>query len=134
MQAELGRGRHAEVLTELQRLVLEHPLREQTHALLMLALYRSGRQADALAAYRTARATLVGELGIEPGPRLQQLEAQILRHDPALLPAPQRAGAAPAPAATRGAALAAGRATRPGRPGQAAWPSWSRSRACLRVR
>ncbi len=99
-QAELGRDRHAEVLPELQRLVLEHPLREQTHALLMLALYRGGRQADALAAYRTARATLVGELGIEPGPRLQQLEAQILHQDVALLPAPRRVGGAPRPAAT----------------------------------
>jgi DNA-binding SARP family transcriptional activator len=99
LQAELGCGRHAEVLTELQQLVLEHPLREQMHALLMLALYRSGRQADALAAYRTARAALVGELGIEPSPRLQQLEAQILRHDAALLPTPSRPGRAPAPAA-----------------------------------
>jgi len=98
VQAELGRDRHAEVLTELRRLVLEHPLREQAHALLMLALYRCGRQADALEAYRTARATLVRELGIEPGPRLQQLEAQVLHHDPALLPSARLAGASAADA------------------------------------
>jgi DNA-binding SARP family transcriptional activator len=99
VQAELGRDRHAEVVTELRRLVLEHPLREQAHALLMLALYRCGRQADALEAYRTARATLVRELGIEPGPRLRQLEAQVLRHDPALLPSARPPGAPPGPAA-----------------------------------
>ena len=133
MQAELGRGRHAEVLTELQRLVLEHPLREQTHALLMLALYRSGRQADALAAYRTARATLVGELGIEPGPRLQELEAQILRHDPALLPRRSAPVRRLRPPRRRSCARCWSRNS-PRAPWTGSWPSWSRSRACLRVR
>jgi DNA-binding SARP family transcriptional activator len=66
-----GRGRHADVLAELRELVRENPLRERAHWLLMCALYRSGRQAEALAAYPSARAALVGELGIEPGPRFK---------------------------------------------------------------
>jgi len=81
----LGRG---DLVAELEGLVASEPLRERLRAQLMLALYRDGRQADALAAYRDARATLVEELGVEPGPELRALEAAILRHDETLaLPA-----------------------------------------------
>jgi DNA-binding SARP family transcriptional activator len=98
LEAELGRGRHADVLTDIQRLAREHPLRERIHGLLMLALYRCGRQAEALEAYRSARATLVEELGISPGPALQELEGRILRQDPELLPgAPEDAVPATVP-------------------------------------
>jgi DNA-binding SARP family transcriptional activator len=91
LEAELARGRHADALPDIRALVAEHPLRERPHGLLMLALYRCGRQADALEAYRSARATLVEELGISPGPALQELEGRILRQDPDLLPpAPAR--------------------------------------------
>jgi DNA-binding SARP family transcriptional activator len=83
--ADLALGRHAELVSELEALVAAQPLRERPRAQLMLALYRSGRQADALAAYRTARETLVEELGIDPGPELRELEAAILRQDESLL-------------------------------------------------
>ena len=86
LEAELALGRHADVLADIRALVAEHPLRERVHGLLMVALYRCGRQADALEAYRVARAALVEELGISPGPALQELEGQILRQDPDLLP------------------------------------------------
>ena len=76
---------------ELESLVAEHPLRERLQGQLMLALYRCGRQADALESYRKARASLVEELGLEPGPRLQELERAILAHDPALDPPARRA-------------------------------------------
>jgi class 3 adenylate cyclase len=79
---ELEGGRHAQLVAELEAFVAEHPLRERPRGQLMLALYRSGRQADALEAYRRARETLVEELGIDPSPELQQLEQAILRHDP----------------------------------------------------
>jgi class 3 adenylate cyclase len=81
MQAELELGRHAQLVGELEALVAEHPLRERLRGQLMLALYRSGRQAEALDAYRRARETLVEELGIEPSPDLQRLEQAILRHE-----------------------------------------------------
>jgi DNA-binding SARP family transcriptional activator len=84
VEAELELGRHAEAVAELEALVAEHPFRERLRALLMLALYRSGRQADALAAYRDARQALVAELGIEPGPGLHALEQAMLRQDPTL--------------------------------------------------
>jgi predicted ATPase/DNA-binding SARP family transcriptional activator len=83
VEAELALGRHEEVVPELERLVVETPLRERLWGQLMLALYRSGRQADALAACRRARKRL-GELGLEPGPALQRLERQILNQDPVL--------------------------------------------------
>jgi DNA-binding SARP family transcriptional activator len=83
--ADLALGRHAELVSELEALVQAQPLRERPRAQLMLALYRSGRQADALAAYRAARETLVEELGIDPGPELRELEAAILRQDDSLL-------------------------------------------------
>jgi predicted ATPase/DNA-binding SARP family transcriptional activator len=86
IDADLERARHAELVPELEALVGEHPYRERLRGQLMLALYRSGRQAEALAVYRNARTTLVDELGLEPSPQLQQLEAAILRHDPSLEP------------------------------------------------
>ncbi len=85
IEADLALGRHVELLSELEGLVQAQPLRERPRAQLMLALYRSGRQADALAAYRDTRTTLVDELGIEPGPELRELEASILRQDESLL-------------------------------------------------
>jgi predicted ATPase/DNA-binding SARP family transcriptional activator/tetratricopeptide (TPR) repeat protein len=83
-ERELGEGRHAELVGELEAAVAEQPLRERLAAQLMLALYRSGRQADALAAYRATRARLVEELGLEPGEQLRQLEQRILEQDPGL--------------------------------------------------
>jgi class 3 adenylate cyclase len=85
VDADLALGRHVELVSELEGLVTAHPLRERPRAQLMLALYRSGRQADALAAYRAARDTLLDELGLEPGPDLKQLEGAILRQDESLL-------------------------------------------------
>jgi len=93
--AELELGWAAELVPELEALVEEDPLRERPCSLLMLALYRSGRQADALAAYHEARDALVGELGIEPSPELKRLELAILRHDPALAVGAARDGAGP---------------------------------------
>jgi len=95
VEADLALGRHDSLVPELEALVAEHPLRERLRAQLILALYRSGRQADALAAYQAARRTLVDELGLEPGPRLQELEQAILHHDP-VLDAPVRAAQPPA--------------------------------------
>ncbi len=90
IEAELLLGRHARVAGELEALVLRHPVRERLRRLLMLALYGSGRQADALAAYQDARRTLVEQLGIEPGEQLRELERQILRHDDDLAPRRRR--------------------------------------------
>src|SRR5580658_7958962 len=93
MDAELRLGGHTEAIPELRRLVGVHPLREQLHALLMLALYRSGLQAEALAAYRDARQILVEELGAPPGIRLRELHQQMLSGDPVLaVPAPAPPG------------------------------------------
>jgi predicted ATPase/DNA-binding SARP family transcriptional activator len=109
LELDLALGRHAAAVPELEALVAEHPYRERLHAHLMLALYRDGRQADALDAYRRARTLLVEELGLEPGPELQRLEAAILAQDPALelgerpppaQPAPARAPALPARASS----------------------------------
>ena len=89
IDADLALGRHAELVSELEALAAEHPFRERLRAQLVLALYRSGRQADALDAYAAARGTLVDQLGAEPGPELQELQRAILRHDAALgAPAP----------------------------------------------
>ena len=82
--AELSLGRHADLSAELERLVGRHPLRERLCGQLMLALYRSGRQADALAAYHRLRTALDTELGLDPSPALETLQRQILNHDPAL--------------------------------------------------
>jgi DNA-binding SARP family transcriptional activator len=88
IDADLALGSHGDAIAELERLTAMHPTRERLRAQLMLALYRSGRQADALELYRDTRATLVEELGLEPGRELQELEARILAQDPALdLPA-----------------------------------------------
>jgi DNA-binding SARP family transcriptional activator len=90
IDADLERGRHAEVAGELETLVRRHPLRERMRAQLMLALYRGGRQADALQVYQDARKSLVAELGIDPGRALQQLHAAILRQDAQLDAAAER--------------------------------------------
>jgi predicted ATPase/DNA-binding SARP family transcriptional activator/class 3 adenylate cyclase len=84
IEQDLHVGRHAEVTGELEQLVQENPLRERLRALSMLALYRSGRQAEALAAYQDARSALVEELGIEPGKALRDLHQAVLNQDPAL--------------------------------------------------
>ena len=88
VEADLAAGRHAELTGELDRLVGEHPLRERLHGQRMLALYRAGRQSEALEAYRQARSALVEQIGVEPGAELRRLHEQILTQDPALdLPA-----------------------------------------------
>ena len=84
IDADLALGRHDELVAELEALVAEHPLRERLRRYLMTALYRSGRQAEALDAYQDARRALVDELGIEPSTALQELERAILRQDPSL--------------------------------------------------
>jgi DNA-binding SARP family transcriptional activator len=84
VDADLELGRHDPLVGELTALVAQEPLRERLRAQLMLALYRSGRQADALLVYREGRSKLVDELGIEPGPELQDLERAILRQDATL--------------------------------------------------
>jgi DNA-binding SARP family transcriptional activator len=86
LSADLACGRHDRLTSELESLVRAHPLRERLRGQLMLALYRSGRQTDALAAYRDGREALVEELGIEPGPGLRRLEQAILTQDPTLAP------------------------------------------------
>jgi DNA-binding SARP family transcriptional activator len=88
INVDLGEGRGGELVGELERLVRENPLREGLRGQLMLALYRSGRQADALQAYLNARRVLVDELGIEPGPALQRLYRSILRQEVSLERAP----------------------------------------------
>src|SRR3954467_6563721 len=88
IDADLEAGRHADVIGELERLVAEQPLREHFHVQRMLALYRDGRQSEALAAYQGARTALVEEIGVEPGAQLRALHEAVLGQDPALdLPA-----------------------------------------------
>jgi DNA-binding SARP family transcriptional activator len=89
IDAELELGRHRALIPALETLVQQHPLREGLRAQLMLALYRSGRQADALEAYRRARLSSSEELGIEPGPELRELEHRILNHDESLAAPPE---------------------------------------------
>ena len=101
IDADLRLGCHADVIVELRQLAAAEPLREHLHALLMLALYRDGQQAGALAAYQGARAVLVGELGAEPGPGLRRLQQQILAADPALA-GPGPAGVTGGPAGRAG--------------------------------
>ncbi len=84
IESLLRLGRHGELEGELESLVATYPLRERLRGQSMLALYRSGRQTDALQVYRDGRRLLAGELGLEPGPEIQQLERAILAHDPAL--------------------------------------------------
>ncbi|HEY1921044.1 MAG TPA: BTAD domain-containing putative transcriptional regulator [Streptosporangiaceae bacterium] len=97
--ANLGLGRHGEFAAELEALCREHPLRESLWELLILALYRAGRQAEALRAYTEIRDRLVGEIGIDPGPALRELQARILAQDPSLAPACAAASPAEAQAA-----------------------------------
>jgi DNA-binding SARP family transcriptional activator/Tfp pilus assembly protein PilF len=101
IDADLRLGRHREIAAELRQLVAAHPLLEHFHAQLMLALYRGGRQGDALAAYQDARRVLADELGIDPGPELQDLHQRILAADPELLlpPGTQPPATPPPPAA-----------------------------------
>ena len=99
IEAELALEKHSELVSELEALVRQHPFRERLREQLMLVLYRSGRQAEALAAYQEARRALVEELGIEPGPSLRELEQAILRQDADLIRAAEgeRAAAQPRP-------------------------------------
>jgi predicted ATPase/DNA-binding SARP family transcriptional activator len=97
--ADLALGRHGQVAAELEAWCRAHPLRERLWELLILALYRAGRQADALRAYTEVRDRLAGELGIDPGPALRDLQARILAQDPALAPASAAVSPAPARAA-----------------------------------
>src|SRR5215469_785192 len=133
IDADLALGRHDELTAELEQLVAEHPLRERLHGQLMLALYRCGRQADALAAYRRVRDLLADELGIDPGEPLQRLHAFVLAHDPALdwrpesqtpLPAEDHRAAADAPVTSP----AKGQ-SRPRPAGSSGVLEWSRRRA-----
>ena len=120
IDADLQLGRHGHVVSELERLVAEHPLRERLRGQLMLALYRSGRQADALESFRLGRRALV-ELGLEPSPALERLEKQILNHDEALA-APPRRLPVPSALARRGRLLAiAGALVLAGAVATAAW-------------
>jgi len=111
LNLQLGRARDA--VADLEPLAREHPFRERFHALLMIALYRTGRQADALAAYRSVRDTLVDELGVEPGPELRALELAVLRQEPGLMgiapgaPAAIEAGSEAGPAGGSSAGAAA---------------------------
>ena len=90
LAGRLERGAAGEVVAELQSLVADHPLREGLWTLLITALYRADRQADALAAYRRVQHLLADELGLDPGPELQVLERQVLRQDPELAFSPDR--------------------------------------------
>ncbi|MFL6074910.1 MAG: BTAD domain-containing putative transcriptional regulator [Mycobacteriales bacterium] len=87
IDTRLALGEHAQLVPELERRAREHPYDEHVHGQLMRALYRSGRQTDALAVYQRLRQTLAEGLGVDPGPALQDLEAAVLRHDPSLWPA-----------------------------------------------
>ena len=114
IDADLHVGRHEHVIGELDTLIDQHPLREQLHARRMLALYRCGRQAEALEAYRDARAVLVEQVGVEPGAELRRLQEAILAQDPALdgaaAPPPTQARPPPTrppPHRRRGALIAA---------------------------
>jgi predicted ATPase/DNA-binding SARP family transcriptional activator len=100
IEAALGLGKHDQVIGELEGLVAEHPVRERFRALLMLALYRAGRQAEALETYREAHRVFLDELGLEPGPELRELEQAILRQDESLSRRPLPEGNVPVPVST----------------------------------
>jgi predicted ATPase/DNA-binding SARP family transcriptional activator len=100
IDADLALGRHDRAATEVRALIARYPLRERMREQLMLALYRGGRQADALTAYQEAREVFVDELGLDPGPALSGLEGAILRHDPSLLPGPAARPTIPRPLTT----------------------------------
>ena len=114
IDADLHLGRHGEVVAELRQLVAEHPLQEQFHAQLMLSLYRTGRQSDALAAYQVVRRVLADQLGIDPGPELRLLHQRILGADSQLL---LPAGAGPSSAPPAAPSPSAAPAPRPPAPG-----------------
>jgi DNA-binding SARP family transcriptional activator len=118
IDCELALGQHEQLVPELETLVRQYPLRERLRGQLMLALYRSGRQADALAAYKDARRTLVDELGLEPSRELQDLEKAILNHDASLELAARVEPAPPDHAAD-------------GTDGRAFAPAWLRRRPVL---
>ena len=130
--ARLAMGEHAVVVADLERLTREHPYREELRWLQMLALYRCGRQADALRAFQAIRTVLAEEVGIDPSPRLRRLEEQILLQDPELdLPGASRVDPRPA-GRSRTRTWACARSGRPTRPGSSArtgscrrWPSGS---------
>jgi DNA-binding SARP family transcriptional activator len=130
VDADLALGRHRELVPELGRLVAEEPLRERRRAQLMLALYRSGQQADALRVYREAQAYLAGELGLEPGRELRGLELAVMRHDPALAPPrapPSSASSEAAPERRRGPSRGACWACWQGCSACWPWAAWWRS-------
>ena len=145
IEADLACGRDAELAAELEALVAEHPLHERFRAQQMVALYRCGRQAEALEAFRAARRTLVDELGIEPGAALRDLQRAILEQDPGARAARALVGGEPRRSPTipvascrgvrrRSAARArrARRAPRRGRPdASSCWPRRSPSAAEL---
>lgn len=95
-RADLALGRHAQVIPEVDALLREEPLREGLASILMVALYRAGRPADALRVYQRVRSDLVEQLGIDPGPELQRLELRILDRDPELAPSPAGSRSGPA--------------------------------------
>jgi predicted ATPase/DNA-binding SARP family transcriptional activator len=100
LEAALALGEHAELAPRIRRVLAEHPFRERLWGQLMLALYRGGRQAEALEVFQEARRVLAAELGLDPGPELQRLQSAILAHDPAVaaIPtSPRRRGNLPAP-------------------------------------
>jgi predicted ATPase/DNA-binding SARP family transcriptional activator len=97
IEVDLLLGRHAELVAELDQLTASHPVRERLHAQRMLALYRCGRQTEALAGYHQLRESLAEELGIDPGPAIDELQRRILRHDPALDVASARTVPLPTP-------------------------------------
>ncbi|MFJ9567877.1 BTAD domain-containing putative transcriptional regulator [Streptomyces fuscichromogenes] len=119
VRAELQLGRHLDLVAELRSIVAEMPMREEFHALLMVALYRSGRQADALHVFAQLRRALVEELAIEPGSRIQQLHQRILAGDGELLRSP----AVPAPATAPAAAVVVTGPAVPGGPGTQQLPA-----------
>jgi YVTN family beta-propeller protein len=134
IDADLALGRHDTLTAELEQLVAEHPVREQLHGQLMLALYRGGRQAGALAAYRRVRDMLAGELGIDPGEPLRALHASVLAQDPALDWHSDRKG--PADGHRPGAdapvtSPAAAPPPRPAGPGRGQDQAWRRTRRLL---
>ncbi len=110
--AELGLGRQADLIGELIAQAQRHPTRERLQELAMLALYRAGRQAEALDVYRATRRHLVDELGLEPGPALHELEARILRHDPSLADDPALPATSPAVEPAAPSVIRAPRTTR----------------------
>ena len=131
-------GEAEQVVGELETLVAQHPLLERARGQLMLALYRSGRQAEALAAYRQTRGVLVDELGIEPGRSLRELERAILRQDPSLdqpplAPGGGRDAGSASSSGARPSSRSFAPASRPQSPAGAGCSCWSASRASARA-